>query len=127
MQDLVAAFTELRPENNLSDVYAIGWKEGLMVQTVLEKAAANGDMTRAGIVAASQEVTVDFKGLAPNQSWSGSYNDSVIRESYIFDVDATAFDIQPVSAGTGSTGLIVLKGPFVSDVVANYNFDGPCI
>ncbi len=127
MQDLVAAFTELRPDNNLSDVYAIGWMEGLMVQTVLEQAAANGDMTRAGIVAASQEVTVDFKGLGPNQSWAGSYNDSVVRESYMFDADATAFDIQPVSSGTGSTGLFIEKGPFVSEIVADYVFDGPCI
>ncbi len=67
------------------------------------------------------------KGLSPNQSYGGDYNDNVVRESYIFDVDATAFDLQPMSAGAGSTGLILEEGPFVSDVLAGYEFDGACI
>lgn len=127
MQDVVAAFRELRPDSQLSDVYATGWMEGLMVTAIVEQAAANGDMTRAGVVAASLEVTVDFKGLSPNQSWAGTYNDSVVRESYIYDVDASAFDLQPVTSDDGSTGLITVKGPFVSDIVASYDFEGPCI
>ncbi len=127
MVEMVAAFEEYRPDVNLSDGYPLGWMEGMIVQTILEQAAANGDMTRAGVVAASKEVTIDFKGLSPNQSYAGSYADSVVRESYIYDVSLDAFDIQPVSAGTGSSGLIIEKGPFVSDLVANYDFEGPCI
>lgn len=127
MQELVREMTARRPDANLSDAYIIGWQEGYMVQTVLERAAANGDMTRAGLVQASKEITVDFKGLSPNQSWGGDYNDIVVRESYIYDVDATAFDLQPLSAGTGSSGLIVIDGPYVSETAANYVFDKPCI
>lgn len=47
----------------------------------------------------------------------------------MYDVDATAFDLQPLSAGTGSTGLIPIDGaaPFTSDILADYEFGGPCI
>ncbi len=127
MGEMVEAFNELRPDIALADGYVTGWMEGMIVQTILEQAAANGDMTRAGMVAASKEVVVDFKGISPNQGWAGDYNESVVRETYIFDVSLDAFDIQPVSAGTGGTGLPVHKGPFVSDVARDYVFDGPCI
>ena len=127
MTELVAEMTARRPDAQLSDSYVQGWIEGYIVQTILEKAAANGDMTRAGVFAASKEVTADFKGLAPNQSWGGEYNDIIVRESYIYDVDATAFDLQPLSAGAGGSGLIVEEGPFTSDLLADYVFDGPCI
>ncbi len=127
MNELVTEMTARRGEKNLSDQYITGWMEGMIVKTILEQAAANGDMTRAGVVAASQEVTVDFKGLSPNQSWGGDYNDIIVRESYIYDVDATAFDLQPINAGTGGTGLIVEEGPYTSDLLSTYQFDGPCI
>ncbi len=127
MQEMIDAMVERRPDAVLSDQYITGWMEGMIAQTLLEKAAANGDMTRAGMVAALGEVTVDFKGLSPNQSWGGDYNDILVRESYIYDVDATAFDLQPISADAGSSGLILEEGPFTSDVLAGYEFDGPCI
>ena len=127
MQDMVREMTARRPDLPLSDVYAFGWIEGMLVQQVLEQAVSDGDMTRAGVVQAASEIEVDFKGLAPNQSFFGDYNDIVVRETYMFDVDATAFDLQPMSVGAGSTGLILEEGPFVSDVLAGFEFDGPCI
>ncbi len=124
MQQMVSEMTARRPDLPLSDVYAYGWIEGLIVQQVLEQAVSNGDLTRAGVVQAASELdVVDFKGLAPNQSFFGDYNDIVVRETYMFDVDATAFDLQPMSAGAGSTGLILEEGPFVSDVLAGFEFD----
>ncbi len=127
MTELVAEMTARRPDAVLSDSYITGWIEGIMVQTILEQAAANGDLTRAGIVAASKEVDIDFRGLAPNQSFNGAYNDIVVRASYIFDVDATAFDLQALSTGEGSSGLIPIEEEYVGSVAANYQFDGPCI
>lgn len=72
MVEMVTEMTARRPEAVLSDQYITGWMEGIMVQTILEQAAANGDMTRAGVVAASKTVTMDFQGLSPNQSYGGS-------------------------------------------------------
>lgn len=127
MKEMVSEMTARRPDLPLSDVYAFGWIEGMLVQQILEQAAANGDMTRAGVVQAASEIEVDFRGLAPNQKFFGDYNDIVVRETYIFDVDETKFDLQPLSSGTGSTGLVLEEGPFVSDALAGYEFDGPCI
>ncbi len=127
MQQLVSEMTARRPDAVLSDSYITGWIEGIMVQTILEQAAAAGDMTREGVVAAAQDVTVDFMGLAPNQAFFGEYNDILVRESYIFDIDATAFDLQPLSAGTGSSGLIPIEEGYVGSALASYVFDGPCI
>jgi ABC-type branched-subunit amino acid transport system substrate-binding protein len=127
MQDMVREMSARRPELPLSDVYSIGWIEGLMVEQILEQAIANGDLTRAGVVQAASEIEIDFKGIAPNQAFFGDFNDIVVRETYMFDVDATAFDLQPMSAGAGSTGLFVEEGPFISDVLADYEFDGPCV
>ena len=71
MAEVVEKMTAARPDLAVSDVYILGWTEGLITKAILEKAAENGDMTRAGIVAAANEVEVDFDGLAPSQSWSG--------------------------------------------------------
>jgi hypothetical protein len=42
-------------------------------------------------------------------------------------VDDSKFDLQPMSAGAGSSGLILEEGPFTSAVLADYQFGGPCI
>lgn len=127
MQEVMAAMIAADPEAQLSNSYVRGWVEGLLVKTVLDQAAANGDLTRAGVVAASTQVEFDFKGLSPNQTYDGTYDEILVRESYIFDVDATAFDLQAVGTGEGSTGLIIEDGPYTSDLLRDYQFGGPCI
>ncbi len=131
LDDLKATMAEALPDANISEGYLIGFLEGIMVQTLLEQASANGDMTRAGMMQASKEISVDFQGLSPNQTWSGDYNTDVVRESYIYDVDATAFNIitmgEDAETGEGSTGYAIEEGPYVSDLVAGYTFDEPCI
>ena len=108
-------------------MYILGWTEGQITQAILEQAAANGDMTRAGIVAAANEVEVDFDGLAPDQTWAGEPNDFLVRESYIYDVDARR--VQPghrsaraAAAPAGSCSRV--RTP--ASVAADYDFDGPC-
>ena len=129
MQEMVSELSARRPDAVLSDAYSSGWIEGIMVETIVRQAIANGDLTRAGMVQAASEVSFDFNGLSPNQTPVGPYNDIVVRESYMYDVDATAFDLQPLSAGTGSSGMIPIDGaaPFTADILAGYEFDGPCI
>ena len=126
MAEVVDTMTAARPDLTVSDVYILGWTEGLITQRILEQAAANGDMTRAGIVAAANEVSVDFNGLAPPQTWSGDPNDFVVRESYIYDVNLENFNMVTLGDGGGSTGWDLLEGPYVSDIVADYDFTEPC-
>jgi ABC-type branched-subunit amino acid transport system substrate-binding protein len=126
MQEVVDAMTAARPDLVVSDVYILGWTEGLITKAVLEQAAANGDMTRAGIVAAANEVEVDFNGLAPPQTWGGEPNDFVVRESYIYDVTLANYNPVTLGEGSGSTGWELLEGPYVSDIAADYDFTEPC-
>ncbi len=127
MQEMVSVMTEYSPEATLSDQYLTGWIEGIMAQTIIEQAIANGDLTRAGVVAASRQVEIDMKGLSPNQSYGGTYDENIVRESYIFDVRADEFDLQPLSSGAGGTGLVIEEGPYTADILADYEFGGACI
>lgn len=126
MATVIEEMTAARPDLPVSDPFILGWTEAQATHAILEQAAANGDMTRAGIVAAANEVTVDFQGLAPTQTWTGEPNDYVVRESYIYDVTLENFNVIPLGEGQGSTGFELLEGPFVGDIAAAYTFDGPC-
>ena len=126
MPEVVDKMTAGPPDLPVSDVYILGWTEAMITQAILEQAAANGDMTRAGIVAAANEVTVDFDGLAPTQTWAGEPNDFIVRESYIYDVSLDAYNPVTLGEGGGSTGWELLEGPYVSDTAAAYDTSEPC-
>ncbi len=128
MQDMVAEITARIPEGNYAqaDTYTIGWTEAIFAEAVLEQAAANGDMTRAGVVAAANQVTVDFQGLAPDQTWQGDPNDFAVRASYIYDIVlADATPTTPITED-GSSGLVLLKENFVGSVAEGFEFNEPC-
>jgi ABC-type branched-subunit amino acid transport system substrate-binding protein len=127
MQEVVDAMSAGRPELNTSDVFILGWTEGQITKTILEQAAANGDMTRAGILEAARQVEVQFDGLAPDQTWSSDDpNENLVRESYIYDVTLDAYNPIPLGEGLGSTGWELLEGPYTGEVATNYTYDGPC-
>jgi ABC-type branched-subunit amino acid transport system substrate-binding protein len=127
MTEMIEGMRSKRPDAALSDVYIVSWTEGYATQAVLEQAAANGDMTRAGVVAALQDVQVDMKGLAPDQTWSGEPNDFIVRESYIYDVDVSLFDAGATVSDEGAgTGFSLLTGPYVGDVAAGFTFTEAC-
>ena len=98
----------------------------MVTQAILEQAAANGDMTRAGIVAAANEVEVDFNGLAPSQTWAGDPNDFIVRESYIYDVSLDEYNPVSLGDGGGSTGWELLEGPYTSQIAEEFEFEGAC-
>jgi ABC-type branched-subunit amino acid transport system substrate-binding protein len=128
MDNLKAAMREKRPDAQLEDTYIWGWVEGLAVKAVLEQAAANGDMTRAGVVQAFNEVSVDLQGLAPDQQWFGEPNDYIVRESFLFDIDQSLYNPEATVSddAPGATGAVLLEGPYVGEVAANFQYEGPC-
>ncbi len=127
MTEVVEAMREKRPDAPVSDLYLLGWINGMIVQQVLEQAAANGDMTRAGVTEAARQITVDLKGLAPNQSWGGDPNDFIVRESYIYDIDLANFTPNgTVSDEDAGTGYTLIQGPFASPLAEEFVYDGPC-
>lgn len=132
METLVAEMSARRPDLNISDVYTTGWIEGMMAETLIKAAIDSGDLTRANMVAiANSGLEVDFQGLSANQSWPPDYNEAVVRSSWMYDVDATAFNLMPMGEATaadpGSTGLVPVAKDYIGSVAANYVFDGPCI
>ncbi|MGA1438239.1 MAG: ABC transporter substrate-binding protein [Ilumatobacteraceae bacterium] len=126
MSEMIEGMRAKRPDAVLSDTYIISWTEGYATKAVLEQAAANGDMTRAGIVAAFKEVTVDMKGLAPDQSWFGEPNDFIVRESYIYDVVLADFTPGATVSDEGGTGFELEAGPYVGEIAGSYDFQEAC-
>ncbi|PRZ36628.1 ABC-type branched-subunit amino acid transport system substrate-binding protein [Antricoccus suffuscus] len=66
-QKLVKEFDKKYPGQEPNDDINAGYTYGLTMQTVLEKACKDKDLTRAGIVKASKGVKVDTKGLAGSE------------------------------------------------------------
>ena len=128
MDEVVSAMTERRPELPTSDHYILGWTQAMLSHQLLEYAAERGDLTRAGVVEAFNDegFEVDFGGLAPKQTWAGDPNDYLVRESFMYDLDLSQFNLVPLSQGGGSTGMVLAEGPFVSEAAADYTWDGPC-
>jgi ABC-type branched-subunit amino acid transport system substrate-binding protein len=127
MKELIAQMQAYRPDAIVTDYYILGWVNGMIVQQVLEHAAENGDMTRAGVTQAAREITVDLKGLAPNQTWGGEPNDYIVRESYLYDVDSTKYTPDAtVSDAGGGSGYTLIKGPYESPLAAEFDYTGPC-
>ncbi|MEK9637485.1 MAG: ABC transporter substrate-binding protein [Acidimicrobiaceae bacterium] len=126
MQDLVATMREYAPDNIADDVYIVSWIEGLIAQQVIENAIDNGDITRAGMVASANEITVDLQGLAPNQNWGVEANDAIVRGTYLYDVDLAAFTPDgTVSDDDANRGFTLLEGDYVSPTAAAWEYE-PC-
>lgn len=127
MLALMEGMRAKRPDAAASDQYIIGWVQGMIAQQILEQAASNGDMTREGILKAGSEITVDLGGLAPNQTWTGEPNDFAVRGTFLYKIKSQEFDPSlKVTAEGAQTGFELLKGPFVGDIAANFDFTEPC-
>ncbi|MBR12115.1 MAG: hypothetical protein CL442_03065, partial [Acidimicrobiaceae bacterium] len=127
MKTMVAELQARMPDKPLSDVYTYGWTEAMAAHQILETAAKNGDMTRAGVVRAANETVIDYQGLAPNQSYSGEINDFIVRESYVFDTQADLFNVEATVADGGSTGSVMMAGgPIMSDITRDHVYEGAC-
>ena len=128
MQDMMSTMQSENPTGTFAeaDSYYVGWTQAMLTEAILELAVEKGDMTRAGIVAAANEVSIDFQGLAPDQLWYGDPNDYVVRASYIYDV--VLADATPGTSITedGGSGLVIIKDNWVGDVASNFTYTGPC-
>ena len=126
MQELLDVMREYRPEAPWDDFYIISWIQGYVVHQILDKAISNGNITRAGVLAAANQVTADLKGLAPDQSWVGNPNDNVVRETYLYDVDLSLFTPgATISDENGNSGYKLIKGPYASETALNWEYE-PC-
>ena len=121
-QEMLAA----RPDNVISDAYVVGWLEGMAAHQILEQAAKNKDMTRAGVVAAANQVSVDYGGLTPNQSWSGTPGENVVKSSVLFSLDTSIYTPEATVAEGGSLGSVLVEEAYMGSVAAGHEYDGAC-
>jgi ABC-type branched-subunit amino acid transport system substrate-binding protein len=98
-----------------NDGYTFGWIWSYPLKAVLEKALQNGDLTRAGLLAATTQVTVDYEGALPARKFGGDPNETLVRESIIAKPDEAA-----------PLGASVLKDFFVGSTAQTFQFTEPC-
>ena len=126
MQELISVMREYRPDAPFDDVYIISFIEGYVATQILDRAITNGNLTRAGVLAAANSVTADLKGLAPNQSWRGNPDNNVVRETYLYDVDLSLYTPGvTVSEEGGNSGFSLIRGPYASETALNWEYE-PC-
>ena len=98
-----------------NDGYTYGWVWQYPLKAALEKAAASGDLTRAGLVAAVQGgVEVDYEGALPNSLVGGPPA----------DVDrSVSINIPSEDAALGIETLLM---GYVGPTAAAYDYSQPC-
>ena len=103
-------------EGNTAYVY--GWGLSYPLRAVLEQAYANGDLTRAGMVAAAGEVEqVDYEGLMPDDAgtFTGEPDDQIFRQTVIHE-----------PAPDTVSALAVTEDFYGGPTAAEHEFEAPC-
>lgn len=115
-QAFTALMEELRPEAPPLDYYNEGYVEAKILHEALLVAYDNGDMTRAGVLAAAKSLdNVEFDGLAHPEKYTGTPNEQVQRISFMARPSLES-----------PTGSAVVATDYVSDIVADFQFDEAC-
>ncbi|MTV26645.1 ABC transporter substrate-binding protein [Nitriliruptoraceae bacterium ZYF776] len=86
-----------------NDGFTFGWIWSYPILRVLEAAAENGDLTRAGVRAAVDGLVVDYEGALPDATFGGDPNETAQRVAVISTPDADA-DLNLTTVETGVTG-----------------------
>ncbi len=98
-----------------NDGYTFGWIWSYPMKSLLEAAHANNDLTRAGLLAAADGLTVDYEGALPEVQFGGDPNEAVVREAIIGQPDPDA-----------PLGSSVLEPFFVGPTAEAFEFTEAC-
>ena len=131
MVEILAVLTEAYPDRFPSDGVVAGYLEYSAARQVLEEAAAAGDLTPAGVVAAAGRLDeLSFGGVGPVNRYSGDPNADVSRATALYRPDQALFDAQGGLAATFGGGAVsaftLIRDFAVAPVAAGYDFQGPC-
>ena len=117
VRDLMAS---QRPDLGPFDYYGEGVLEAKILEAGLRQAYDNGDMTRAGVLAAVKGFTeLDFDGLAPPENYVGTPNEQVQRSGWI-----VKFSLEDLAAG--GAGSIIVEKDWTGPTAAAYEFNEAC-
>jgi ABC-type branched-subunit amino acid transport system substrate-binding protein len=97
--DGIAAMKEvLDDEPPVNAGYIVGWIMSYPMHAALEQAAENGALTREGLRAAVDGLTVTYDGASPEVTYGGDGKDVAVRDMIVYEPDADA------PLGTSATG-----------------------
>jgi ABC-type branched-subunit amino acid transport system substrate-binding protein len=112
MTQMVKDATQYAPDQEPDYYFAFGYNQARAMTAVLEKAVELGDLSREGILRASNELdTVTFDGLTGDYQYGPAADRNPPRSSTIFGVDPS----KPF-------GLKKVKYNFTSDAAKEFEF-----
>jgi ABC-type branched-subunit amino acid transport system substrate-binding protein len=112
MAEMVKNVEELRPKQEPDYYFAFGYNQARAMTAVLEQAVKDGDLSREGIMKASEDVgTVSFDGLTGDYQYGPAEDRNPPRSSTIFEVDPE----KPFGLGT-------LEYLYESDLAKEFEF-----
>ena len=131
MQEVYDVLADAFPNRYPSDGLIKGYLEYSQTLQILERAAAAGDLTPAGVVAAAKDTGgLFFDGISPDNVYTGSLQESAARATGLYRPSLEIFNEQGGLAATFAEGAVspytLLQPFFVSDLAANYDFQQPC-
>lgn len=101
-----------------NDGYTAGWVWSYAMKAALEKAAADGDLTREGLHNAAKSLTeVDYEGMLPNEAgnFAAEPDKALFRQSIINKPDKAA-----------AAGVSEVKGFFTGPTAEKFKFTKKC-
>jgi ABC-type branched-subunit amino acid transport system substrate-binding protein len=90
MKEMIADIAKYKPDQKPDVYFTFGYVQALGVRALLEKAVANGDLSRKGILKAIEQVSIDYKGLLGKYTYGTPAKRDPSRSTTIFSVDPTA-------------------------------------
>lgn len=112
MADLISRVEEFKPDQDPDYYFSFGYLQGIAMTALLEKAVELGDLSREGLMAASEQLgTVSFDGLSGDYQYGAAEERNPSRMSTIYEVQPD----KPFGLGT-------LEYQYESEAAAAFEF-----
>ncbi|PXY38439.1 ABC transporter substrate-binding protein [Prauserella flavalba] len=113
MKQMIDDVEKYAPQQQPDYYFAFGYNQARAMTAVLEKAVENGDLSRDGVMKASEQIgTLSFQGLTGDYTYGPAAKRNPPRSTTLFSVDPD----KPF-------GLATLKYNFTSDAAKQFQFE----
>jgi ABC-type branched-subunit amino acid transport system substrate-binding protein len=87
MKEMLADIKAYKADQQPDVYFTFGYVQAIAVHALLEQAVENGDLSRAGILKAVEDVSVDYKGLLGTYKYGKPSDRDPSRSTTLFTVD----------------------------------------